>query len=42
MTFVNSLNKTLSFTKYVLSVDMLRYSKKLAEFKDTISLQVHV
>ena len=40
MTVVGSLNKTLSFTKYVLSVDMLRYSKKLAEFKDTILLQV--
>ena len=42
MTFASSLNKTLSFTKYVLSVDMLRYSKKLVEFKDSISLQVHV
>ena len=28
MTIVSSLNKTLSFTKYVLSIDMLRYSKK--------------
>ena len=35
MTFVSSLNKNLSFRKYVLSVDMLRYSKKLTEFKDT-------